>query len=508
VKINLNSRSSTTVIGLLIFLVPFFTYLSPVNLKQLSNSNILEIFLSLILFLIIIFISSFSFEILIKRFFKKNIILFPLLCFAFYLNFLYKPVSDFLLEFLLPTFGFIGTPIFIFFELFCLAIIAFGVKFNAFSIRMILIFSILMLSNALIPLISYLAENIGKNSTISDEIKSMALAPGEALKNRNVYYIIVDEMLAIDPAEQVNIATKKEVLGNLENVGLKYIDKSFSSYSKTSLTLASIMLLDYPHKPSSPRFLDRSNFFPRMMYDIQSQKPLLDYLKKANSSFYWSGSGWGVCIPSNEWSCINSPNKFFSNNLFNFFSTTPLSKSLQRYFSAFLNQDAIGHLLKYIDKNGLPKTPFFTFVHHDSPHGPHLVTSECEPTNYFTQDFKGYKASYHCVLKQIQMFMEKINNIDPEAIVIIQADHGSRDLSLDLTLKEKYQLRGKIFNAIKAPEICFEKYGLPKTNVNTIRFALNCAYGYKFPYKENIHYETYGEESPDFGTVVERKIYE
>ena len=102
------------------------------------------------------------------------------------------------------------------------------------------------------------------------------------------------------------------------------------------------------------------------------------------------------------------------------------------------------------------------------------------------------------------MFMEKINNIDPEAIVIIQADHGSRDLSLDLTVKEKYQLRGKIFNAIKAPEICFEKYGLPKTNVNTIRFALNCAYGFKLPYRKNIHYET----NSDLGIVVERKLYE
>ena len=99
--------------------------------------------------------------------------------------------------------------------------------------------------------------------------------------------------------------------------------------------------------------------------------------------------------------------------------------------------------------------------------------------------------------------MEKINNIDPEAIVVFQSDHGWNKLDLEMTEKEKYQFRGKIFNAIKAPEICFEKYGLPKTTVNTMRFVLNCAYGFKLPYRENIHYD-----HNELGIVVERKLYE
>ena len=104
--------------------------------------------------------------------------------------------------------------------------------------------------------------------------------------------------------------------------------------------------------------------------------------------------------------------------------------------------------------------------------------------------------------------MEKINSIDPEAIVIFQADHGPswKSLNIETTEKEeqKLQLKARIFNAIKAPETCFDKYGLPKTNVNTIRFALNCAYGFKLPYRKNIHYEI----NHDLGIVVERKLYE
>ena len=161
----------------------------------------------------------------------------------------------------------------------------------------------------------------------------------------------------------------------------------------------------------------------------------------------------------------------------------------------------------------MPKSPFFAFIHHNSPHRPFLVTNECEPTNYYKnneQNFEGYTASYHCTLKKLQMFMEKINNIDPEAIVIFQGDHGATkdDLDLELTAKENYLLKGKIFNAIKAPEICFKKYGLPKTNVNTIRFALNCAYGFKLPYRKNIYYQSFYEGDLDYGIVIERKIYE
>ena len=104
-NVKLTGKSSTTVIGLLIFFVPFFTYLSPANLKQLNKSDVLEILLSLIIILIVIFISSFSVEKLMKRFFNKKIILFPLLCFAFYLNFLYTPFSESVREFLFPKFA-------------------------------------------------------------------------------------------------------------------------------------------------------------------------------------------------------------------------------------------------------------------------------------------------------------------------------------------------------------------------------------------------------------------
>jgi hypothetical protein len=67
--------------------------------------------------------------------------------------------------------------------------------------------------------------------------------------------------------------------------------------------------------------------------------------------------------------------------------------------------------------------------------------------------------------------------------------------------------RGKIFNAIKAPNSCFEKYGEPKTNVNTVRFVLNCAYGFELSFRKDIHYRGFYESDSRFGTVIEQQIY-
>ena len=96
--------------------------------------------------------------------------------------------------------------------------------------------------------------------------------------------------------------------------------------------------------------------------------------------------------------------------------------------------------------------------------------------------------------------------------MVIQADHGTPASGDFDTAKiddpEIVRARGRIFNAIKAPNSCFEKYGEPKTTVNTMRFVLNCAYGFEFPFRKDSHYIGFDEHTPEtFGKVFERKVY-
>jgi len=106
--------------------------------------------------------------------------------------------------------------------------------------------------------------------------------------------------------------------------------------------------------------------------------------------------------------------------------------------------------------------------------------------------------------------MEKINVLDPEAIVVVQGDHGWYVKSEDYggyNDIENILIQGKIFNAIKAPDSCFEKYGEPKTNVNAVRFALNCAYGFNLPFRKDIHYRGFYHDQPEYGSFFEQQIY-
>ena len=41
----------------------------------------------------------------------------------------------------------------------------------------------------------------------------------------------------------------------------------------------------------------------------------------------------------------------------------------------------------------------------------------------------------------------------------------------------------------------------PKSNINSIIFGLNCAYGYNIKYKEDIFYDSFYENSPKYGLV-------
>ena len=97
--------------------------------------------------------------------------------------------------------------------------------------------------------------------------------------------------------------------------------------------------------------------------------------------------------------------------------------------------------------------------------------------------------------------MNYINLNEPNSIVVLQADHGyvlNKDKNDNNSIKE----RANIFNAIKAPDRCFRKFGEPKSNINTIRFVLNCAYNLDLKKLKDIHYKAFYEGHANYGKVI------
>ena len=137
------------------------------------------------------------------------------------------------------------------------------------------------------------------------------------------------------------------------------------------------------------------------------------------------------------------------------------------------------------------------------PHDPFNVTKHCTPRINNKNIYDGYKASYQCALKEISDFITYISIEDPKAIVVFQGDHGWIFPEKIKTEKDEILHRASIFNAVKAPAECFNKFGKPHSTVNTIRFVLNCAYGFDLPYRQIIHYQGFNliVNDPRYGNV-------
>jgi len=342
----------------------------------------------------------------------------------------------------------------------------------------------------------------------------------------NIYFVIVDGMMSLEHASDIGIVEQEKEELRLKKLGLTYIEKSVSSHNHTYLTLASIFQLSYSHKPMSKPYVDRTPFYPFMMhaeaYKVPSEPslPLLHALEKVDVQLIWQGNSWGrsECISSSKWKCASEVSKK-SNRIkvmLTEYMNTVMPFHLPSIGGRFVVEIGPGGkgwdisgkqtLIPFMNLLGNivnPAQSILAFVHHIAPHAPFNRTEACDPISKpFADDFSGYRANYRCVLQEIEQFLVKINTVDPDSIVLIQADHGWDHLNpIKLSEEKKIAYRAKIFNAIKAPETCFKSYGRPLSTINSIRFALNCAYGFKFPFEDQIHYRGFGEEDSKYGTV-------
>jgi hypothetical protein len=496
--------------GLAIFIVPFFSFLSPSNLKQLPNNHLLlKIFVSLLFIFLVLFVLYYVVSIVVSKLWNKEIKnLFMLFCFGFYLQFFYLPIRLYLDSYKWHMSLVILLTIW-------LATIYAACKFDRVVKRLILVFAILMLANSIIPMVGYIYNGYLHERPV-DQQMTVQVDKSENLNssNHNIYYIILDGMIPVEEAKRAGILDKRPVISQIEDLGLRNIEKSLSSYNITYLTLYSIFALDYFATEDTERYANRFSYFPHGVYGKDAtQVALLSYLEQAGSSLYWAGNNWADCRDNlASWTCIrNNEYRKALSGLSNFYHTTPIAPIIRGIEHA--DNNAMGRFLDQVESFGLPKTPFFVLIHHFSPHPPYKFKETCEELSVDQIDTrKGYRDNYHCALTMVDKFMKKINILDPGAIVVFQGDHGfcleACEDQYQFDVPETVIARGRIFNAIKAPNSCFEKYGEPKTTVNTMRFVLNCAYGFEFPFRKDSHYIGFDEHTPEtFGKVFERKVY-
>ncbi|MDC0056569.1 hypothetical protein OAJ74_00290 [Alphaproteobacteria bacterium] len=512
--------------GFIVFLIPVVTFFKPYNLRQLANFETYIIFESLIVAIfLLIFFSIFLHFTIIKIFKIRPRSIFLLSCFGFYILFLFAPIHDLLAKTIFHQGKATYFTVFFLFLIWLSIFVSilYSQKFNLFFCRSLLIFASINILLSLLAYPKYLNE-IWNSKPGNNEIQSLrqqlplplqqhlfqqqlqdwqyienfidsdkinSIIKKNKINDRNIYYIIMDSMMSLEFAAKINIINEIQIKKNLQQLDLTYIDQSYASYDTSYLTLASIMEIDYPITELDLPHRDTKNFFPLMMYQNEKSIPLPDLINKLGSEFTWVGNISRPCLEweNQSWNCIYSNYiKKFRLLVRTIYYNTPLERLIFNIFTEGDNQASL-YYLKYAKKSKKNNNSKFVFIDQILPHSPYNVTKHCSPRVENKNLYEGYKSNYQCALKVITDFITYISIEDPKAIIVIQGDHGHTIPEKIKTKKDKTLYRASIFNAIKAPAECFKKFGKPHSNVNTVRFVLNCAYGFDFPYRQIIHYQ-------------------
>jgi hypothetical protein len=352
-------------------------------------------------------------------------------------------------------------------------------------------------------------------------------------------------MTSLDVAYEENIINNRDdILMKYKENNLHYINNSLSNYNSTGLSLASIFNLSSKNTilPSDGTYKNNKKFFPNMLYSKKTN--LAKILDENNYKLYWLNDNryrcqtilqYNIyCFKSELFSYLVSLNRtYFHTHFFIVFLNKILNfKSNEESvsFKFVNNPEPFIKKMKNVEKN----RKYFLLAHVILPHPPFIFNEKCDLKKTFTNEgmideslntmekenfYIGYKYNYICSLKIIEKLIFSIKKIDPNSIIVIQADHGiilnnsaefdfsysSVDQVKDEATIKKYKKSmfqmAQIFNLIADDGRCNEK-DKANINSNTAVFVLNCLLGLNLKKKKKVHYMTNGFLNGDLGKVL------
>ena len=510
------------ILSILIFFIPFISFMKRNNLIQIEKYEIFNIFsFQILLFLLIIFNLN-----LIRIFFKNSNVKFDNaligLCIVYFYSFFFQKsnLKDFFENIFFD--GYLFSAIIYFLLLIFLFLFVYfnlnNLKNNNYFYNFI---CILVIANYLFFLMNFILNSKSDNEQNILSINYNKIQKNSE-KNIDIYFIILDGMTSLDYAEEKNIIkNKNKYIRKFEKLGAKYISNAFSNYPTSHISIQSILNFDYVVTEKSEKYFSYKNFFPNSLLNNYEVLPLTIFNNYSDRQFYWTGNKYRYC-KSNAYApkmCGGKENKFvhFFTSLELFYKENLLDFAMRRITPIFIKKHEIQSTFEII-KDGRMKffknidfnQKNFFFMHLLKPHEPFDVNEKCEKSNLNSISYN-YEKNYKCVLLLVEKFLKNINNFSKkEKIVIFVGDHGlplnenKNEIKINNKneISKKYKVeRSKIFTLMYYPEYCNKDLRYLKSLINITRFALNCANDSNLKYLDNKYYFTYYENHKNWGKV-------
>lgn len=334
-------------------------------------------------------------------------------------------------------------------------------------------------------------------------------APGRALANNNVYYVILDGYAGRSALKKYLNYDVNPFLQRMHALGYSSIDLARTNYMTTYVSLMAMLDMDYVVKADSPKYYNRLYFFPYRLQHGPSPR-IVRNLSSAGYEFIHIGNPWAPCRPRAEVHCLSDRGRFESARYVAnvFLGPTKLTGALELLSGRRSEPtDALKALSGALESLIRARRPFFAFVHNLAPH-PGFVPADC-PNGFNSEHGREkYQNAIECVNRSVEAVAKRIHALDPDAIVVFQADHGS-DFGVDAKLplskwsEASIDERSSILNLVHVPAACQKWLRRDLSQLNTMRLVFGCLKRRPPDYLNEHTYISAYESNPDFGTVLE-----
>jgi hypothetical protein len=309
----------------------------------------------------------------------------------------------------------------------------------------------------------YINKNANKGEPVSQKFDKTS---------KNVY-LIVPDMFVGPEVMKLQYKSKYDFTKNLKEKGFKIIKNPRSNAPATGYSMPHFFKMKYYLKDGqviSDEEYEKIWLFPSA-FEVRKE------FHKRGYNYYMADDGSYIRCLGYEDKCF--PKKAFPNRYdFNFLLQSMFFKLYEiqnRKLGSFGFKKLIElkDMIEYLPKP--EKRPFFLYVHVSMPHPPIRLDENCKPLKnrtYTSAD--SYEKQAICASKMIDKTVDKILSRDPNAIIIVQSDHGARFANKANNWLEAYNASFNNLTAFKLPKKC-EKYLYDNMSpVNSFRLVFAC----------------------------------
>jgi hypothetical protein len=343
-----------------------------------------------------------------------------------------------------------------------------------------------------LPLAEYAAWRLGGNDATSQaEARVVADGPPPELESTpNIYYFLLDEYGRNDQLLEVLDFDNQGFHDEMASRDFVVVEGAHSPFQQTVMSMASV--LDMAYVATSPDEAPDGNqpFTNR----LRGHNATVDYFKAQGYDYVYSSPGvfdWQRCESDVVDLCIEA--KATGLNLsemdLSLLDLTPIGSldiAKERITDpAYVMEQFEAHRDE-IDE------PFFLYAHTLSPHGPFRYEDDCSLRDRFAdyqdlsgktpQDKRDYSQDVACLNELILRAVDQILDDDPDAIVIVASDHGSKFIPDGFKRLEEWRpaaIREELATqfAIRLPEACRDDAAAMVNTIETFRIVTACLEG-------------------------------